>query len=92
MGSRGGVDCTVAGVEQRIEFEEGDGVCRDVEGGGMRFRELCVGAVEDAEEAGFVGGVGGGGHIGASDVAGTAMDDDPGRYGGFDGVLHVGGI
>ena len=90
MRSRGCVDCSTAGVEERVQVEEGYGVGRDVEGCGVWLGEGVVCLGEDGEEGVFVGFVGGLGHVLSGDVACTAVYDDAGfDSGGLARVVHV---
>lgn len=79
----------MAGVEEWVQLEEGDGVGCDIEGVGSGFLKLGIGRAEDGEESIAVGIVGFRGQIRACDVAGAAVNDDSGGYGvGFGGVVH----
>lgn len=63
---------------QRIIFEEGNGVCGDVKGSGIRFGKLGRSEAEDALKRGAVVVVRVVRHVGAGNVASTAVNDDAG--------------
>ena len=71
-------------VEERVVFEERDGVGGGREGGGAA-REEGAGRAVDVQEGGGVEGVGGRWEVGAGDGAGAAVDDEAGGVGGVGG-------
>lgn len=76
VGAVAGEDGAVAGVEEGVVLEEGDG-----EGGGVEGavgEEVVVCGGEGGEEGAGVGGVFGGREVGGEDVAGAAVEDEAG--------------
>lgn len=92
MGSLGREDGAMAGVEEGVVFQVGDGGGGDVEGGGGRVGvEAGGGGAEDLEQRLPVGIVEAWGQVGRRYVACAAVDDDAGADGwGFfvHRVLH----
>jgi hypothetical protein len=75
VGTVGGKDRAASGVEQRIVFEELDGRFDGVERG-TAFIEDRGGCAEGLIDSGAVGGFGFGGHTGALDDSGSAVEDN----------------